>query len=141
MNLDKFWKKNKMKRKAEIKLNPKLVWDLNLDIGASNFECDYSLLKLRNLSIDGGASNIEIKLGDIYDTTNVNIEVGASNIEIAIPSSSGCLIITSTGLSHKEFEGFIKNEDQYRTKNFTTANKKIMLKISGGISSFRVSRY
>jgi hypothetical protein len=141
MTLDKFWKKNKKKRKAEIKFNPVIPWNLNLSIGASNFDCDFSKYKIYNLNIDGGASNIEIKLGDVADTTNVNIEVGASNIEISIPVSSACQIITNTGLSQKDFSGFKINEDIYTTENFKTSKKKIFLNLSGGVSSFKVSRY
>ncbi|OGU18014.1 MAG: hypothetical protein A2X61_14910 [Ignavibacteria bacterium GWB2_35_12] len=141
MSLDKFWKKNKMKRKAEIKFSPVIPWDLNLNIGASNFDCDLSKYKIKNLNIDGGASNIEIMLGDLYDTTNVNIEVGASNIEIAIPSTSACQIVTSTGLSQKDFSGFKRSEDTYTTENFYTSKKRIFLNLSGGVSSFEVKRY
>ena len=141
MNIDKFWKKNKMKRKAEIKFSSAIPWDLNLTIGASNFDCDLSKYKIKNLNIEGGASNIEIKLGDIYDTTNVNIEVGASNIEIAIPSTSACQIVTSTGLSKKDFNGFKKSEDIYTTENFYTSKKRIFLNLTGGVSSFAVRRY
>ncbi|TAL70828.1 MAG: hypothetical protein EPN82_00560 [Bacteroidetes bacterium] len=141
MSIDKFWKKNKMKRKAVISLNPIVIWDLNLDIGASNFECDLTNYKMKTLNVDGGASNIEIKLGDIYDTTDVNIDVGASNIEISIPSTSACRIITSTGLSKKDFSGFNKNEDNYTTENFNKSKKIIYLNLSGGVSSFEVNRY
>ncbi len=141
MNIDKFWKKNKMKRKAEIRFSSTIPWELNFTIGASNFDCDFSKYKIKNLNIDGGASNIEIKLGDLYDTTNVNIEVGASNIEINIPSTSACQIITSTGLSKKDFNGFKRSEDIYTTENYYTGKKKIFMKLSGGVSSFEVKRY
>lgn len=141
MNIDKFWKKNKIKRKAEIRFNASIPWDLNLNIGASNFECDFSKYQIKNLNIEGGASNIEIVLGDLYDTTIVNIEVGASNIEIAIPTTSACQIITSTGLSKKEFGGFKRSEDTYTTENFYKSKKKIFMNLSGGVSSFEVRRY
>ncbi|MBI5326611.1 MAG: hypothetical protein HZB41_15275, partial [Ignavibacteriae bacterium] len=129
------------KRKAVISLNHSIIWGLNLDIGASNFECNLKDYKLKSLNIDGGASNIEIKLGDLYDTTEVSIDVGASNIEISIPSTSACQIVTSTGLSQKDFSGFKKNDDNYTTENINKSKKIIYLNLSGGVSSFEVTRY
>jgi hypothetical protein len=139
MTLNKFWKKNS--RKAEIRLSTAPVWDMNLKVGASDFECDFSYYKLRNISVKGGAANIELKFGSLGDSTFVNVDVGAASVEIKVPSTVGCQITSNTGLSSLDINGFKKNEAGYYTENFASSNKKIFLIFKGGVSSFDVSRY
>jgi len=141
LTLDNIWKKNKEKRRANIMLNPKTIWNLNFDLGACTFEGDLSNYKVEDLNIDGGASSIEIKLGQIVNETNVNVDVGASSVKIQIPVGSGCEIISNTGLCNKNFHGFQKINDTWRTENFYKSDKKIHIDLSGGVSSFEVTRY
>ncbi len=139
MSLSKFWKKNG--GKAEIRLSTIPVWDMNLKVGASNFECDLSKYKLRSINVEGGAASIDLKLGSLSDTTWINVDVGAASVDIRIPSNVGCQIKSNTGLSSVDISGFNKNEEGYYTENFTSSGKKIFLTLKGGVSSFNVSRY
>ena len=132
---------NKIKRKAYIKLNQNVTWNLNFQIGAASIDSDLRNFKIRNINLDGGASKIDFDLGNLCDTMEVNINTGASSVEINIPRSSGCEIYTNTGLSGEKFSDFIKYENNiYRTDNYDNSTKKIFIKINGGISSFKVRR-
>jgi hypothetical protein len=72
----------------------------------------------------------------------VTIETGVSNVEIDVPSESGCRIVVDSGLSSKDFIGFIKQSDgSYQTSNYSTAAKKIIISLQGGLSSFEVKKY
>ena len=103
---------------------------------------DFSEYKVSELDVNGGACNFDIKLGDLYGTTNVDIETGVSDIKIGIPSSSGCRIECETVLSHKDFTGFDKKSGNvYETSNYLTANKHVNIKLEGAISGFEIYRY
>ncbi len=132
----------KLANKAIIRLNKNPMWYLNFDIGAASAKLDLTPFKVNTLNIDMGAASLEIKLGNISELTNVNIEAGASSINILIPESSGCQVETNTELSAKHFEGF-ENIDSglYRTNNFETSEKKLLLKIDSGVSSISIKKY
>jgi hypothetical protein len=123
-------------------LNPYPVWDMNIEAGAAGLELDVSLFKVERIDIKGGASSVEIRLGDRSANTKVNIDAGASAIEIELPESSGCELHTSSVLSSREIEGFEKDRDGlYRTSNFSTAANQVMIDVDVAVSSLKVIRY
>jgi hypothetical protein len=136
------WKNHRSNKSVDIKLNPALLWDINLNTGASAFECNLSNFKINNAIFKAGAASLEITLGVMQDSARYKIDAGASSVEISIPDSAGCEIIASTGLSSKEFSGFTEiTSGRYQTSNFNGKNKKIFIDITGGVSSFEVTRY
>ncbi|MFH1119086.1 MAG: DUF5668 domain-containing protein [Bacteroidota bacterium] len=139
---DSHVKFNNKSMRVKLGLNPKPVWDLNFDIGAASIDFDLSNYKLGKMSIDGGASSIEMKLGSLSDLTEVDIDAGASSINIQIPEGVGAELRSETVLSSRNFEGFKKiSQGLFRTDNFDKTAKKIMIDIDAGVSSVDISRY
>ncbi|MEI6749273.1 MAG: DUF5668 domain-containing protein [Bacteroidota bacterium] len=125
-----------------LKLNHKPAWDLDLDIGAASIDFDLSRFKVNNLNVEGGASSIVVKLGDLIPRSDVNIDAGASSIEIHVPKTSGCEVITNTFLSSRDLKGFNKVENhRYQTPGFDKSQKKIYISLEAGITSIDVTRY
>ena len=61
---------------------------------------------------------------------------------VSVPKDAACSIVSSTGLSSNSFDGFTKTSDNhYETPGFGSAKNKIFIRISGGMSDFKVSRY
>ena len=130
------------KNSSRVRLNTSPIWDMNFETGASQMKCDLSEFKVRRLDIEAGAANIEMKLGDLTDTIYVEIEVGAAHIKLLIPKTSACEIEAEDFvLTSFDFDGFIKEEDYYRTQNSDSTSKKIFIKFEGAIASFEVERY
>jgi len=127
-----------------IKLNKNIIWDLNLDVGAADIQGDLSNFKLRNLTIDAGASNLDLKLGYPQTNSNINIDAGASSIQIAIPKDAACQIMTEMALSSVNADdSFIKGNETgtLSTPNFDKAKTKFQISIDGGITSVSITRY
>lgn len=125
-----------------IRLNPKPVWDIDLNVGAANVEFDLSPFKIESLDVEGGASNIEIKLGDLHPQTKIDLEAGVANVVILVPEAAGCQIKSSTALAGKNFIGFTKIErGVYRTEGFDDAKQKIHIEIDAALSGLEVKRY
>ncbi len=123
-------------------MNALPIWDVNLFIGAGKVDFDLRDFKVRKLNFDGGAADIEVKIGSLLPITDVNMEVGMANIEINIPKGSGCRIKTKTGFSSKDFDGFTKLENgTYETANYKSSANKIFITLDGGFSNFEVIRY
>jgi hypothetical protein len=133
---------NSYKNNIELALNPKLIWDMNFDVGAASMDFDLSEFKTDKVDVDMGAAALKIKLGSLSNETKLSIDAGASDINIYIPKESGCKITTDGALSSKHFNDFEKiNSDHYETANFDEATNKIFIVIDSGVSSISVDRY
>ncbi len=132
----------KMNNNVNMKLNPNPIWDLDLNVGAAEVDFDLSGFKTRNLKIQGGASDIDIKIGAALPLTDLKLEAGAASITLRVPESAGCEIISNTFMSSKDFKGFTKVANQkYQTPNFATSTNKIMINLQAGVARVDVVRY
>ncbi|PWG78127.1 LiaI-LiaF-like domain-containing protein [Pararcticibacter amylolyticus] len=128
--------------RAIISLNTRPVWDINVETGAGKANFDFTAFKIKKLTFKGGATKLDMKLGEPSAETYVKIETGVSKIHIAIPSGAACRINTDSGLSSNKFAGFEKQSDgSYITSNFNSASRKIIIDFEGGLSKFVVERY
>ena len=127
---------------VSLTLNQEPVWSMNLDVGAAKVDFDLTRFKVKKIDLDGGASSIKIKLGDLLPKSYVNIDAGASEIVIKVPQSAGCDLHLSSVLSGKTITGFEKiDQGHYRTDNFDTAENKIFISMDAAVSSYKITRY
>jgi hypothetical protein len=131
-----------IKNNVEMKLNPNPIWDMDLNVGAAEVRFDLSGFKMRDLKIQGGASDIDVKLGATLPLTDLKMEAGAASITIRVPESAGCEIISNTFLSSKDFKGFTKvGSQRYQTPNFASSTNKIKINLQAGVARVDVVRY
>ena len=136
------WRFGGGKNTLNLSLNPNPDWQMDLNVGACKVDFDLTPFKVRSAEIKAGASKIKIRLGDKADTTNLTVNTGASSVVVYVPSSSGCEIVDHAELSTKSFPDFIKGENgDYRTSNFATAKKKVLMDVNAGVSSVKVLTY
>lgn len=131
-----------MRNNVNMKLNPNPIWDMDLNVGAAEVNFDLSGFKTRNLKIQGGASDIDLKIGAALPLTDLKLEAGAASITLRVPESAGCEIISNTFMSSKDFKGFTKVANQkYQTPNFASSPNKIMINLQAGVARVDVVRY
>ena len=134
--------KGKNENDVKIALNQQPLWDFKLDMGAADAELDFSPYRMSNIEINGGACDIDLKLGDSGCNTKVDISTGVSDIEIKVPQSVDCEIQIESAITEKDFVGFEKIEKGlWRTPNFGQGNNCITLNLSCAISDISVKRY
>lgn len=132
----------KVRNNVNLKLNPNPVWDLDLNVGAAEVDFDLSGFKTRNLKIQGGASDIDLKVGAALPLSDVKIEAGAASIIVRVPENAGCEIISNTFMASKDFKGFTKiGKQKYQTPNFEASANKIMIDLQAGVARVDVVRY
>ena len=128
--------------RALISLNVQPVWHVSLDMGAGAAKFDLSPFRVARLDLKGGAISFEAKLGMPQKETVVNADSGVASVEIAIPQAAACRIVANTGLSSKDFPGFIQQPDgSYTTDGYEQAAERFLINLKGGLSSFVVKRY
>src|SRR5690606_6884305 len=115
------------------------IWNIKVEVGAADLDFDLSKFKVENLTLSGGAADIEVKVGHLMDHVNINAETGLSSVEIKVPKSAGCRIVSKSGLSSKSFDGFLEIEKGvYESGNYKTASKTINIMLKTGISDLKV---
>jgi len=133
---------NQKLKRAKVLLNPKALWNMDIDGGATSMNADLSALRISSLNLEVGASSVNLRLGLIQDSSFYHIEGGAAKFLIEIPEDAGCRITQESGLSKHDFPNFIKKANNvYETPNYATSKKKIILDIQTGISSITVQKY
>jgi hypothetical protein len=134
--------KGNVRNNVVMKLNTSPTWDLDLNVGAAEVDFDLSGFKTRNVKIQGGASDIVLKLGANLPLTDVKLEAGAASITVKVPEGAGCEIVSNTFMSSKNFKGFTKVGKQlYQTPNFAASKNKIKIDLQAGVASVDVERY
>lgn len=139
---DAFIKNGTNRNRASVKLNPNIIWDINMDVGAADLRADLRKFKVRNIDIDGGASSINLKIGELLKEMHLKLDAGAASIKISIPENAGCKIDSESFLVDLDLEGFVKNEEgDHVTANFEESEQKIYIEVDAAISQLTVTRY
>jgi|GEM_PF-5158521 len=120
-----------------------LPWTVTIDSGATNGSFDFSHTRVESLSIDTGASNLVVRLGDNGGESFVYVNAGASDMTVQVPTSAALKIKISSALSGKEFAGLnlSKQGEYYVTPNLGQAKSTINLEINTTVSKLRVETY
>jgi hypothetical protein len=127
---------------SRIKLNLLPIWDINFSVGAADMQLDLSKFKVRTIKLEGGASSIYLKVGELNEDQHIKVSAGASSIHILMPKSRACEVKTNTVLSSRELPGFNRIERHlYRTNNFNTAKIKSYIDVDAAVSSLNVEQY
>jgi hypothetical protein len=126
----------------DIQLNDQTKWQIKLDMGAAEAKLDLRDYQIKELDIEGGAFDLDIILGEVVgERSMLEISSGAADIDIQLPQDVPCEIITESGLSSKEFEGFEKiSNGLYRTPGFDKSQKSWLIKLETGLSSIHIHR-
>ncbi|MEO6686011.1 MAG: DUF5668 domain-containing protein [Dyadobacter sp.] len=134
--------KGELSNKAEIELNTKPVWTIDLGLGAGNGDFDLSNYKVETLKVSTGVADLDIRLGDKLDQSNVKIDAGVASIGLEIPKTVGCEIKLDGALNLTSFDDLEKiNDKLYRSPGFDQSTKKIIINFDGGLSKVKIRRY
>ncbi|TDS15988.1 LiaI-LiaF-like domain-containing protein [Sphingobacterium paludis] len=128
---------------VSIHLNATPLWDFEFNYGAATIDGDLSALRFKNLAINTGASNMDLKLGmPEVERSKINIATGASKIHFSIPKEAAISVKYSSILSKNAFEGFAtKKNGKAKTANYDEATKKFDIELDGAANTFTITRY
>lgn len=133
---------NKDRNTLDIALSNKPIWNFDIEMGAADFDFDFSPYKVNKIDISSGVCDMDIKLGSQSDSTYLMINSGVSDIEIDIPKTAGCRIINDSAIVGKDFKGFEKiDKGEYQTENLSSAAQQITIELNCAMSSITINRY
>ena len=126
----------------DIALSDTPIWNFSLDMGAADADLDFTPYKVSSIEINGGASELELTLGDSGCNTKVEINTCASDIDIMVPKGADCEVNIDSSISSKDLEDFEKIESGlWRTPGFGQGAYQIVIDINCAVSDISVERY
>jgi hypothetical protein len=135
-------KDGNFENRVDVHLNTKPVWTMDVGLGAGQGELDLSAYTVKKLKIEGGAVDIDLKLGAKADQSEVKLDVGAASITVRVPKEVGCKIKKDGALNLEKLDDFTNiGGGEYLSPGYEAAKKKMLIRFDGGISSFKVVRY
>ncbi|WP_028296849.1 LiaI-LiaF-like domain-containing protein [Olivibacter sitiensis] len=129
-------------KRVGIMLHQQPVWDIQLEMGAGSANFDLSNLKVAKMSVEEGASSVQLKFGKPYQNSKVSIESGASSTKILLPKGTSCRIKMESAISSNKLRNFKKIRDGvYESEGFDENGSFYTIDYEGGLSSFSVNWY
>lgn len=136
------WWLGPVNNNMKLELTERLPLNLHVDTGASTLTGDLSNTQLKTMSLNAGASDVDLKFGTKQALQGITFEGGASKITLRIPSATGVRVETESGLTHTDFAGVTKLSDGlYESTDYRTAQNQIAIFAKLGVSSFTIVRY
>jgi hypothetical protein len=122
----------------DVKLSPKVPFDLNLDAGSGRCDFDLSALQISGLVVDAGSGSIELALPS-DSSFEARIDGGSGRLDIVLPKGVGARVVLDSGSGafrpDERFElvsGERGDDGVWETENFGTAERTIELNIDQG---------
>jgi hypothetical protein len=138
------WTGNHPERPAEVALNAGIPWDVEVRGGASRLLADLSGLRLGSLSVDGGASRLEVVLPDPSGAVSVVILGGASNVAIRRPEGVSARLRVEGGVTNLTFDdrriGATGGELVLRSRGYEDAVDRYDIAVTGGANNMSSER-
>jgi hypothetical protein len=114
-------------------LNPQIDYkNVEVNAGAFNGTMDLSQLRVSNLDINSGASQLELRFGDTGMNTQAEVNAGASKVTLVVPEQVGLKIKVSGFTNSTNFagDGLFLQDKEWVSPNYDSAKTKIDMSMS-----------
>jgi hypothetical protein len=136
------WLNLRSERPAEVELNARIPWDVEIRGGASRLAADLRELRLGSLSLDGGASRLEVVLPAPSGAVAVVILGGASNVAILRPNGVAARLRVGGGATNLQFDerhiGAAGRELDLRDRDYDSAADRYDVAFTGGANNVSI---
>lgn len=136
------WLGYRSERPAEVELNARVSWDIEVHGGASKLVADLRGLRFGSLSLNGGISRVEVVLPEPVGTVAVVILGGASNVAIHRSVGVAARLRVGGGTTNLKFDdrsiGVAGGELDLLSKDYTAATSRYDVSIRGGANNVSV---
>lgn len=124
----------------DVRLTPELPLSLRVETGASQAEIDLSELKVTDLALSTGASDVRLRLPARAGMTRGRIEAGAASVRVEIPDGVAARVRCSAALGDAQIDRqrFARREGMYVSEDYETAEHRVDLTVELGAGSVRV---
>lgn len=132
---------------VDIGLDPDVVWDLEIDTGATEAEIDLSGMEVAGLSLETGAAVVDLALGEPWADGSgdvpINVSSGISVVTVRIPDGVEARVDSRFGLGSTNVpEGWSKVSDDHvwESEGYADARTRYVIVVEGGMGTVSVVR-
>lgn len=117
---------------------PRLTMDL--DVGAADVTLDLRELKISELGVNAGATDVEIVMPAAAGDVRADINAGAADVTVIIPPGVAAKITKHAGVSSFTIDGgrFPLSGDVYVSPDFAAAKNRVTVDLNVGASTVTV---
>ena len=138
------WANCRSELPAEVALNARIPWDIEVRGGALRLVAGLRGLRLGSLKVDGGASGLEVVLPAPTGTVAVVILGGASNVAIRRPTGIAARLRVGGGVTNLTFDdrhiGAAGGELDLKSGEYDGAADRYDIAITGGVNNFSIDK-
>jgi len=138
------WLNDRSERHAEVALNARIPWDVEVRGGASRLLADLRRLRLGSLKVDGGASRLEVVLPALPGTVSVIILGGASNVVIRRPTGVAARLRVDGGATNLKFDDrhicAAGGELNLQSRDYDGATDRYDIAVTGGANNLSIDK-
>jgi len=139
------WLNCRSERPAEVTLNARIPWDVQVRGGASRLVADLHGLRLGSLSLEGGATRLEVVLPTPSGTVSVVILGGASNVAIRRPEGVAARLRVGGGATNLKFDdrhiGAAGGEVDLHDRVYDSAADRYDVAVTGGANNLSIDNH
>jgi predicted membrane protein len=115
---------------------------IQLGAGEGIVNLENATLKALDTTVGAGSLDITLRINSIPET--INLEVGAGEISLTLPENVGILVSYNLGvgsikLDDTSIDG-VGKETNYKSANYDTATKKVLVTASVGVGELTIDR-
>lgn len=129
---------------ADVALNARIPWDIEVIGGSSRFAADLHGLRLGSLRVEGGVSRFEVMLPAPSGTVSVFICGGASNVAIRRPNGVAARLRVGGGATHLKLDdrhiGATGGELDLRDRDYDVAADRYDVIVTGGANNVSIDK-
>ena len=128
-----------VQRRLQLTLSNHLPWRIDANTGASNGNLDLVGLRLGSLTLDSGASNLQVRLPAPSGTLPVQVSGGALHLLVTRPAGVETRVSLNGGASNltvdgSRFNGLAHQGQAFASTGYAAATDKVDILISSGAS-------
>lgn len=130
-------------RRGELRLCPAVPWDVHVNGGVSDVECELAEVRLAGFKLRGGAERFRLGLGAPSARVPIEIAGGAQRLSIARPGTAPLRLRVGGGATHVELDTLkldaVGGELRWETPGLDEAQPFYDIHIHGGCDRLQLS--
>jgi hypothetical protein len=138
------WVNDRSERLAEVELNASIPWNVEVRGSASRLLADLRGLRLGSLSLEGGASRLEVVLPAPPGTVAAVILGGASNVAIHRPTGVAARLRVDGGATNLTFDdrhlGAAGGDVDLQSRDYDGATDRYDIAVTGGANNLSIDK-
>jgi hypothetical protein len=126
-------------RSAHIALNPSIAWQFEVQGGTWRLDADLRGLQLTMVTLEGGASKVDLALPRPSGTVPIRIRGGASEVSVRRPSGVAVRVIAPGGFRKLQVDGKsieATDEKLIQAPDYAAAVDRYDLELADGADRF-----